>query len=581
MSACPPRSRIRSSTRLRLRIAILRSWRGGGHGGWLLLSGIVALLILAPVMAIATIAAQGSGDLWPHLVDYVLPQALRDTALLLGGVGILVIAIGVASAWLVTACDFPGRRILGWALLLPLAMPTYIVAFAYLDLLHPIGPVQGALRALLGISRPRDLPFPDIRSMGGCILLLGLVLYPYVYLPTRAMFLMQAAGLVEASRLLGAGPVRLFFRVALPLAWPAIAAGATLALLETLNDIGASEFLGVRTLTRAIYSTWVNRSSLPGAAQIALLMFLIVLGLILLERWARRHQHYAASPRQAKRLSPQPLAGMAARLALGLGALPVLLGFLLPASYLAAAALERIRFAGIPASILVQTGNTILIAATATVVAILVGFFVIYTARLAAGPFASALARCASIGYAIPGTVLAIGLLAPLAYFDNMVDQTARRYFGLSTGLLLSGSGAALIYAYAARFLAVATGGIEAGFRQIPRSLDDAARTLGVAPLSIMRRIHLPLMQPAIGAAILLVFVDCMKELPATLLLRPLNFETLATQLYAEAARGTYENGAIAALLIVLVGLLPVTLLARIGVRRSAGRPGTPEILLP
>jgi iron(III) transport system permease protein len=544
-------------------------------------SGVVALLVTAPVAAIAVIAAQGSGDLWPHLIDHVLPQALRDTSLLLAGVGVLVVAIGVGSAWLVTAYEFSGRRILDWALLLPLAMPTYIVAYAYLDLLHPVGPIQSALRALLGVTRPRDLTLPDIRSLGGCILLLGLVLYPYVYLPTRALFRMQTSGLMEASRMLGAGSARRFFRIALPLAWPAIAAGASLALLETLNDIGASEFLGVHTLTRAIYSTWINRSSLPGAAQIALLMFLVVLGLILLESWARRHRHYAASSRQIRPFSPQPLHGSAAVMAVGLGTLPVLFGFLLPAGYLAQAALERVAYAGLPRSLLIQAGNTVLVAALATAIAVLAALLVIYSARLAARPIVSLLARFASIGYAIPGTVLAIGLLAPLALFDNAVDQTMRRYFNISTGLLLSGSGAALIYAYVARFLAVATGGIEAGFRRIPQRLDDAARILGVAPFEAMRKIHVPLLQPALGAAILLVFVDCMKELPATLLLRPLNFETLATQLYAEAARGTYENGAIAALLILMAGLLPVILLARIGRRPPSDRPEAPEITLP
>ncbi|QEX21957.1 ABC transporter permease [Hypericibacter adhaerens] len=548
-----------------------------GHGGWWLLSALAAVLVLAPAAAIAVIAAEGSGDLWPHLARHVLPRALRDTLLLLGGVGALTIVIGVGCAWLVTAYDFPGRRVLAWALLLPLAMPTYIVAFAYLDLLHPIGPIQSAIRALLGFERPRDLAFPDIRSLGGCILLLGLVLFPYVYLPTRAMFSMQAAGLVEASRLLGAGPARLFFRIALPLAWPAIAAGATLALLEALNDIGASEFLGVRTLTRTIYDTWINRSSLSGAAQIALLMVAIVLALILLERWARRHRHYAASSRQARRLMPERLGRATGWLAFALAAVPVLLGFVLPAGYLLAAALRRVGQVGMPPSILMQAGNTVLVAAIATTVATLIAVGVIYAVRLARGPAMAALARCASIGYAIPGTVLAIGLLTPLAEFDNAVDQAVRRYLGLSTGLLLSGSGAALVYAYVARFLAVATGGIEAGFRRIPRSLDDAARTLGVAPLPAIWRVHLPLIKPAIGAAVLLVFVDCMKELPATLLLRPLNFETLATQLYAEAARGTYENGAIAALLIVIVGLPPVMLLARLGLRPAGDRPAASD----
>jgi iron(III) transport system permease protein len=505
---------------------------------------------------------------------------LRETVLLLAGVGMLTVVVGVGSAWLVTAFEFPGRRILDWALLLPLAMPTYIVAYAYLDLLHPVGPVQSALRTLLGVARPRDLMLPDIRSMGGCILLLGFVLYPYVYLPTRALFRMQAGGPIEASRMLGAGSLRRFYRIALPLAWPAIAAGTSLALLETLNDIGASEFLGVQTLTRAIYSTWVNRSSLPGAAQIALLMFFVVLGLILLESWARRHRHYAASSRQIRPFSPQPLRGWASGVAMGLGMLPVLFGFLLPTGYLTKAALERIGYAGLSRSILIQTGNTVLVASLATVIAVLMALLVIYTMRLAARPVARILVRSASLGYAIPGTVLAIGLLAPLAFFDNAVDQTMRRYFGISTGLLLSGSGAALIYAYVARFLAVATGGIEAGFRRVPHTLDDAARTLGVPPLTAMRKVHVPLLQPAIGAAILLVFVDCMKELPATLLLRPLNFETLATQLYAEAARGTYENGAVAALLILLAGLLPVILLARIGLRSSSDKSQISETTL-
>src|SRR5690606_30352290 len=254
---------------------------------------------------------QGSGDLWPHLRAYVLPQALQDTAILLTGVGTLVIVIGTGSAWLVTAYDFPGRRMLSWALLLPLAVPTYIVAFPYVDLLHPIGPIHTGLRDLLGYTSPRDFRLPEVRSMGGCILLLELVLYPYVYLPTRALFMMQASGVLEASRTLGASPGRTFRRIALPLARPAIAVGASLALMEALNDIGAAEFLGVRTLTVSIYSTWVNRGSLAGAAQIALFMLAIVVSLIALERWARRHQRYATSARQSRMIGPQPLRGIA------------------------------------------------------------------------------------------------------------------------------------------------------------------------------------------------------------------------------------------------------------------------------
>ena len=286
-------------------------WRGAGGNIWLIASAIVATLVLAPVVALALIAAQGSGDLWPHLIANVVPVAFRVTGTLLLGVGILVIVIGAGTAWLVTAYEFPGRRILDLALLLPLAVPTYIVAYAYLDILHPIGPVQTTLRTILGIASPRDLWFPEIRSMAGCIILFGLVLYPYVYLSTRALFLMQAAGLVEAAETLGAKRRPIFFRIALPLARPAIAIGTSLALMEALNDIGASEFLGVRTLTVSIYSTWINRTNLPGAAQIALMMLAIVVALILIERWARRRQRFAASAQKSQALVPRRLSGAA------------------------------------------------------------------------------------------------------------------------------------------------------------------------------------------------------------------------------------------------------------------------------
>ena len=538
---------------------------GGASWGWWFCAALSAVLVLLPVASLALHAAQGSGDLWPHLMAHVLPQALRDSALLLAGVGVLVVAIGSGTAWLVTVCEFPGRRVLSWALLLPLAMPTYIVAFAYLDLWHPIGPLQTTLRDWLGVANPRELRLPDIRSMGGCILLLGLALYPYVYLPARALFQMQAAGLVEAARTLGAGPARTFFGVALPLARPAIAAGASLALMEALNDIGAAEFLGVRTLTVSIYSTWINRSNLPGAAQIALCMLLIVVALISLERWARRHQRYAAGGRQHARLQPRQVRGVAGWCLCALVALPVLLGFGLPAAYLVVEAAQRIRFAGLELPLLHELRNTIGFAAAATLLATLLAFVLAYALRLAANAPMRAVVRCAGLGYAVPGTVLAIGLLAPLAWFDTLVGDAAQSWFGLSTGLLLSGSGLALVYAYVARFLAIGTGGIEAGFAKLPHSLDDAARSLGHGAGATAWRIHLPLSRPALAAAMLLVFVDCMKELPATLLLRPLNVETLATHLYGEAARGSYESGAVAALLIVLAGLLPIILLTRMG----------------
>ena len=554
----------------------------GGDRRWIAASAFVALLVVAPVVSLSVIAAQGSGDLWPHIFAFVLPQALRETAILLLGVGIVVVTLGTSLAWLMTAYDFPGRRIFDWALLLPLAMPTYIVAFAYLDLLHPLGPIQSGLRALLGVQEVRGLWFPEVRSMTGCIILLGFVLYPYVYLSTRAMFLMQAGSLLEASRTLGASRGRMFFRVALPLARPAIAVGASLALMEALNDIGASEFLGVRTLSVSIYSTWINRSNLPGAAQIALAMLAIVVSLILLERWARRRQRYVSMAQRVRRAAPIPLTGWRAGVAIAGMCVPILIGFLLPALHVGGEALKRIQFAGVSPEIWREIINTISISAVATFVALTLGFLVASAARLSQAPLAGAFLRASSLGYAVPGTVLAIGLMTPIFTLDNYLADGLERFFGISVGLLISGSGAALVYAYVVRFLAISAGGVESGLSKLSPSLDGAARALGETAGGAMRRVHLPLLRPALGAAALLVFVDCMKELPATLLLRPLNFETLATHLYGEAARGTYEDGSVAATCIILVGLVPVIMLARLGRRRQFahdGKSGTQEAM--
>lgn len=534
---------------------------------WLLSAVLVAVLMLAPVLGLAWAASDGSAGLWAHLWANVLPTALLNTGLLLLGVGVLVGVLGTGSAWLVTAFAFPGRKMLAWALLLPLAVPTYIAAFAYLDVLHPLGPVQGLIRDLLGYDSPRQFRLPDIRHLAGCIVLLGFVLYPYVYLTTRALFMTQAAGLLEAARSLGATPLQVFWRVALPLARPAIAVGVALALLETLNDIGASEFLGVQTLTVSIYTTWVSRGDLAGAAQIALAMLAVVALLLTLERYGRRRQRYASVLRP-RPLQPQQLRGAPALLALLLGLLPVLLGFAVPAAYLLWEAAERLQVAGVSPQLLVALWNTLRVALLATVVAMVLGLLVAWALRLAQSRRRRALAvtssRIAVLGYAIPGTVLAIGLLLPLGALDAMAGSLLE-LAGSQPRLLLMGSVSVLVLAYTLRFLAVSVGGIESGLARIPLSLDQAAANLGEGATGMLRRVHLPLLRPALAAAALLVFVDTMKELSATLVLRPMNFETLATWLYAEAARGTYEEGAVAALLIVVSGLLPVILLARAG----------------
>lgn len=523
---------------------------------------LVATLVALPLVVLAGHALLADLTHWEHLARYVLPQALWNTLLLLAGVGLLCAALGTGSAWLVTAYDFRGRGVLTWALLLPLAVPTYIIAFAYLDLLHPIGPVQMALRALLGFDSPRQFHLPSIRTLPGAIFVLGFVLYPYVYLTTRVMFMTQAASLLEAARTLGATRAQVFREVALPLARPAIAVGMSLALLEAMNDIGASEFLGVHTLTVSVYTTWATRSDLGAAAQIALTMLLLVVGLIVVERHGRRRQRFANTQRM-RPMQPRRLQGVAAWVALGLGAVPVLIGFVLPTGYLVHETIKRLSQVGGVSSALMQAlGNTLLIAGSATLLAVACGLMLAWAGRSlresARWQLPRACVRIASLGYAVPGTVLAIGLLTPLLFADRVLGHV----FGHS-GLLLMGSMGALMLAYVIRFVAIPAGGIEAALTRIPPSLEQASRLLGETSGGTLRRVHLPLLKPALAASALLVFVDTMKELPATLLLRPLNFDTLATWLYAEAARGTYEEGAVAALAIVAAGLLPVILLAR------------------
>ncbi len=526
--------------------------------------GAVLLAVLAPFAALVVAAWQGSAELWTHLVRYVLPAAVADTAILLLGVACVTVTVGAGLAWLVTAFDFPGRRVLDGCLLLPLAVPTYIVAYAYLDLLHPVGPVQEALRWMLGYDGPRAFRLPDIRSMPGCIGVMGFVLYPYVYLPTRALFAMQSASLLEAGRTLGLTPGQTFIRIALPLARPAIALGLSLALMETLNDIGASEFLGIRTLTVSIYSTWVTRGDLAGAAQIALAMLAVVLGLVLLERWARRLRRYANDAQHPRPIVPVRLPPAAAAAAVLATTIPIVLGFAVPAAYLVHSAIARVQFSGMPSSIFLALRSTVLLAAGATLVASVIGLGVAYAARRFRRSTATSVIMLASIGYATPGTVVAVGLLPVVTGLDRWMDGAAQMLVGLGTGLVLLSSGIGVLYAYIVRFLAIAVGGTESALAKLPRSLDDAAATLGATSRERLWHVHLPLIHRAVAASAVLIFVDCMKELPATLLLRPLGVETLATLLYGEAARGTYENGAIAALLIIVVGLLPVLFLSRL-----------------
>ncbi|MCX2724043.1 ABC transporter permease [Roseibium salinum] len=530
---------------------------------WRIAALAVAAMVLLPMAAIVSIALAPTGDVWGHLLQSVLPRAVQTTLLLMLGVGLITGIAGVGTAWLVTMCEFPGRRILDWALLVPLAVPTYIVAFAYVEVLDYTGPVQGLLRDIFGFTTSRDYWFPEIRSLGGAIFVMGVVLYPYVYLTTRASFLIQSASMLDVSRTLGSSPYGMFFRIALPLARPAIAIGVSLALMECLNDIGAVTFFGVKTLTFSVYDTWLNRSSLGGAAQLALAMLLMVFALLWVERFGRRKQRFHTGG--GSKYHPPTrfdLNRWQGTLALILCVVPIILGFVVPGLLLADRASRRLDDLS-SGAFLTSVWNSFSLAAVAALLTVVISVSLAYALRLNRKGLLSVAVRLASIGYAIPGTVLAIGILVPMASFDNFLDARMEAWFDISTGLLFLGSGAGLVYAYVVRFLAVSYGQVEGGFGRITPHLDMAARTLGRNTSQILGQVHLPILKPVLLSAALLSFVDCMKELPATILLRPFNFETLATTVFEAASREAFEEAALPSLAIVLVGLIPVIYLAR------------------
>jgi iron(III) transport system permease protein len=546
-----------------------RLWESGNLG-WSLGALLVSLIAIAPLIAIATLAAQSSGDTWPHLIANVLPGALKTTLLLMLGVGTLTLVIGTGTAWLVTMYRFPGSRILAWLLLLPLAMPTYIIAFCFLELFDYSGVLQTTLRSAFGWTSAKDYWFPDIRSLGGAIFFISAVLYPYVYVTARASFLGQSVCVLEVARTLGRSATATFWEVALPLARPALAAGVALALMETLNDIGAVSFFGVRTLTVAIYDTWLDRNSLAGAAQIACVMLVFVFALLLIERASRAKRRFHHTTGKYRHLPEEELRGVTGVLASLACVLPVLIGFVLPAGVLVRNAIAHLA-AGLNAEFWEAAWHSLMLATAAATVAVSFACILGYASRQTKSKLIHALSALASISYAVPGTVLAIGILIPLAGLDNWIDGVMRSLFGISTGLALSGTAAIVVLAYAIRFLAASLGAVEAGLSKVSRNIDAAARTLGATVSGALWNVHLPLLRPALGAAALLVFVDSMKELPATLLLRPFNFDTLATQVFTLASLYRYEEAGLSALTIVATSLVPLLLLHGLIV---AGRPG-------
>lgn len=533
------------------------------HLAALLPALVIALLVLAPVGAIGLIALSGTGEDWPHLMQNVLPRSLQTTGLLLALVAIGTGSIGVIGAWLVVAFDFPLRRAFSWALVLPFAVPPYLAAYAFAEFFHFSGPVQSALRDVFGFQTRADYWFPEIRSTGGAALVMTSVLFPYVYMTTRIVFLMQGRNIADVARTLGAGPFKVFVRVLLPVAKPAIAAGVALVLMEALNDIGASEYLGVRTLTFSIYSTWLNRGSLEGAAQIAMVMMVIVFALLWAELRARRRQRFFSGRATQVKVRPPRirLTGWRGLLALAAVALPVLGGFGIPLFVFGRYALRRLDQLADPA-LAEALFHSVVTASGTALLTIVSALLIVQGQRLIRKPEMAAIARVATLGYALPGTILGLGLLFVFAGFDNGVDALARSVFGISTGLLISGSAAAVILACTLRFIALAEGSIRSGMEKLPPNIDEAARSLGRTPLQTAYSVVLPLLGPALFTAAVLVFVDTIKELSATILLRPFGFNTLATYVYENASRGVVEDGAIAALAIIGTALVPVALLS-------------------
>ena len=536
---------------------------------WLLLLLLVTVLLAIPVACIVFSVFMQSGDIWTHLYNTVLPSYVVNSLILVAGVGALTLVLGTVPAWLITMYEFPGHRQLGWALLLPMAMPAYIIAYTYTGMLDVAGPVQSWLREVFQ-WRYGDYWFPEVRSMGGAIAMLSLVLYPYVYLLARAAFLEQSLCVLEVSRSLGCNAYRSFFRVALPLARPAIVAGLSLVMMETLADYGTVQYFGVATFTTGIFRTWFGLGSSIAAAQLAAVLLGFVMLLIMLESWSRRQARYHHTSGRYSSLVQKPLDGWRRYLVFLVCLFPLVFGFILPAGQLLLWAWQTWQEV-VDRNFYKLLFNSIELAATASILALLLALFVCYAKRVVPLGFTRSAVRVLSTGYAIPGTVIAVGVLIPFAWFDNTVDGWMRSYFDMSTGLLLSGTLFALVFAYLVRFLPVSINTIEAGLQKIRPSMDEAGRSMGASARQVLTRIHVPMLRGTLATALLMVFVDVLKELPATLILRPFNFNTLAIRTYELANEERLADAASPALAIVVVGIIPVIILSR-SIARS--RPG-------
>jgi len=528
---------------------------------WSLGAALIAALVLLPVVAVVWFAFHPTENIWPHMMATTLPRYLGNTLVLMAGVGVLTAAMGTGAAWLVVSYRFPGHWLLQWALLLPLAVPAYVAAYALVDFLEYAGPVQTGMRMAFGWESAADYWFPPIRTRGAAILVLSGALYPYVYLLARAAFREQSGAGFEVARALGVGPFGRFWRVALPLARPAIAAGVAVVMMETVADFGAVDHFAVQTLTTGIFSVWMQAGNLGGAAQLSTVVLGLIVVLVTLEKISRRKSRHFGTARGLRPIAPVRLTGGRAWLATLACFIPFAGGFLLPVGVLMSHAFNAGEWVepGLARALLHSLG----VGGIAAVATVVLGVFMVYGTRLSGHRLPVLLLPVTSIGYAAPGAVLGIGILLPLAAFDNALADAVEATTGMDPGLILTGSTAALILAYVVRFFAIAQGAADGALGRISPSLPMAARSLGRTAGQTLRAVHVPLMRASIGSALLLVFVDCVKELPATLILRPFGYETLATRVYAKARLEDITGAAPAALTITLVGLVAVAFLAR------------------
>ena len=532
-----------------------------GIDRWSMGALIIAVLVVLPIAAVVWFALTPTDNIWPHLISTTFPRYIRNTVILMLSVGALTAVVGTITAWVVAMYRFPGRSWLQWALLMPLAVPAYVGAYALVDFLEYAGPVQSALRDMMGWENAADYAFPAIRTRSSAVIVLSASLYPYVYLLARAAFREQSGAGFEVARALGVGPFGRFFRVGLPLARPAIAAGVAVVMMETVNDFGTVDYFAVQTLTTGIFTVWLQGGNLGGAAQLATCVLGMIVFLVTLEKLSRRRSKFFASARGQRPVSLTQLSGGQGVFAFLVCLLPILIGFVLPVSVLTSHALDAGQWVapGLRKALL----HTVTVAGLAAILTVLGGLFLVYGVRLSQRKLPRLLMPVTAIGYAAPGAVLGLGILVPLAALDNRFADAVLALTGRDPGLLVTGTAGVLVIAYVVRFFAIAQGTADAAFGRVSPSLPMAARSLGQSSGGVLKRIYLPLMRASVGSALLLVFVDAVKELPATLLLRPFSYDTLATRVHAKASLENISEAAPAALMITCVGLLAVIFLAK------------------